>query len=83
MLAFLLPLGYGIVCEVGQFIYRHAIIRGTVDVPHGDGEVKSHQLCVAGGILGDDEGDRRDVLHPHPQPNVGVFQVYLAEVDWP
>ena len=39
--------------------------------------------CVSLGFLGDEEDDRRDVLHPHPQPHIGVRQVYLAEVDWP
>ena len=55
---------------------------GTVDVPHGEGEVESRKLCVTGGILGDEEGDEQEVLHPHPQHHVGVCQVYLAEVDW-
>ena len=40
--------------------------------------------CVSlGFFIVDEEGDRQDVLHPHPQPHVGVRQVYHAEVDWP
>ena len=35
------------------------------------------------GFLGDEEGDGRDVLHPHPHPHIGVHQVYPAEVEWP
>ena len=39
-------------------------------------------MRVAGFFLGDEEGNGQDVLRPHLQPHVGVFQVYLAEVDW-
>ena len=39
--------------------------------------------CVLLGFLGDEEGDRQDVLHPYPQPHICICQVYPAEVDWP
>ena len=66
VLACLIPLGDGLVCKVGHRLRRHSKIGGTVDVPHGEGEVESHHMCVAGGLLGDEEGDSWDVPHPHP-----------------
>ena len=83
MLACLLPLGDVFVYEVVHHLHFHAKIGGIGYVPHGEGELESHQLCVAGVFLGDEEGDKEDVLHPHPQPHIGVRQVYPAEVDWP
>ena len=82
VLACLLPLGIGLVYEVVHCICHHTKVGGTVNVPHREGEVESHQLFIAGVLFGDEEGDGRDVLHPHPQPPVGVGQVYLAQVDW-
>ena len=76
-------MGNGLVCEVGRRLRRDKKIGGTADVPHGQGEMECHQLCVAGGLLGDEEGDGRDVLNLHPQPHVGVCQFYLAELNWP
>ena len=75
MLTCPIPLGDGPVCEVGHCLSHHEKLGGIVYVTHGEGEVESHQLCVDGFFLGDEEGDRRDVLHPHPQPHVGVRQV--------
>ena len=69
--------------DMNEQFFCHVKIGGTVDVPHGEREVESHQLCVSGVLLGDEEGDERDVLHHHPQPHVGICQVYLSEVDWP
>ena len=39
--------------------------------------------CVLLGFLGYEEGDKRDVLHPHPQPHICVRQLYFDEVDRP
>ena len=47
-------------------------------------EASNHrQLCLGGVFLGDEEGDGQEILHPHPQPHVGVRQIYLSEVYWP
>ena len=39
----------------------HENIEGTLDVPHGEGGMISHQLCVPGDILVDEDGDGCDV----------------------
>ena len=54
---------------------------GHCQFTHRKREVESHQLCVAGVLLGYKESDGRKVLHLHPQSNVGIRQVYLAKVD--
>ena len=77
-----IPLGGGLFGKFGYSLCIHAKVGGDVCVPHGEGEVKPHQLQVAGVFIGDEEGDERNVIHPHPHPYVGICQVYLAEVDW-
>ena len=34
-------------------------------------------------FLGDEEVNSQNVLNPHPQPHVGVHQVYISEVNCP
>ena len=51
--------------------------------PMGRGRWNPTNCMLLGIFLGNEEGDGRDVFHPHPQPHVGICQVYLAEVDWP
>ena len=82
VLACLIPLVDVIVCEVSHHLCCHAKIGGTVDVPHGEGEVEYHKLCIARGLLGGEKGDGREVLHTQPQPHVDTCQLYLSEVDW-
>ena len=61
VLAFLLSLRDGLVCEVSHRICRHENIEGTLDVPYGEGGMISHQLCVLGDLLVDEDGDGCDV----------------------
>ena len=81
MLACLLHLEDVFVCEVVHHLDCHAKLGGIGYVPHGEGELESHLLCVADFFLGNEEGDGRYIFHFHPQPYVGVRQVYLSEVD--
>ena len=76
---YILP-GNGFVDQVGYLICRRVKMGSSGYVPHGEDEVKPYQLRVSGVFLVDEEGNRWNVLHPHPQPHVGVYQVYLAEV---
>ena len=82
MLAYLIPLGDVLIGKVGYCLRCHAKIWGTVNVPHGQHDVEYHQLCVPGVILGDEEVNGWYVLHPQPQPHIGIRQVYLAKLDW-
>ena len=58
----LIPLGDGLVCEIGHCLHHHAKV-GVVYVPHGEKEVNYYKLCVTEGFIGDEEGEVWDILH--------------------